>query len=618
MTVSNVNIDANNAKGNGAAFGGGGIFVNGGDVIVNRSSITNNTSTGAAGNGGGVHVKTGSATLTTTTVSGNTSAAMGGGVFSNAALTLNATTIANNTAATNGGGIANTSASLPMLKNTIVASNTAAADADVASTTGALVSNGFNLIGMASATTFVAASGDIVGSTAMPVNAFLNGLANNGGTTLTHSLQANSPAYNGGDMADTFTDQIGNAVFAGRRDIGAYESQVAGLLYTGLQAASCGATINALSVTINANVVAAAQAYRFRITKVNSMTNVAIASAVVIDRPVNNISLTNVAGITYNSRYQIEVAIRVNNVWQMYGATCFVNTPNPVSTIGAQCGTTLTALNQSINATIVPKVTGYRFRVTQLDANLMPVGMPQVITQSLNKFNMTQLTGILYATTYSVEVALGNTDGVFLDYNAACNITTPNYPTTQLVASQCGNYMVPSNTTFINAVAVSGATQYRFRVFNGVDYDATYTNTSNSRFTLNNFAGIASGMYSVQVAVRIPSQPDFGPYGATCSIVVGGGAKTTATEVLAKTSNLFEVVVYPNPFGESFKLNLTTTSEDTIHVMVYDMLGKLVEDRNVTASDIETYEIGSNYNSGVFNVIVSQGENTKALRVIKR
>jgi hypothetical protein len=46
------------------------------------------------------------------------------------------------------------------------------------------------------------------------------------------------------------------------------------------------------------------------------------------------------------------------------------------------------------------------------------------------------------------------------------------------------------------------------------------------------------------------------------------------------------------------------------------MLGKLVEDRKAQASDI--IELGDNYPSGVYNVIVSQGTETKTLRVIKR
>jgi hypothetical protein len=48
------------------------------------------------------------------------------------------------------------------------------------------------------------------------------------------------------------------------------------------------------------------------------------------------------------------------------------------------------------------------------------------------------------------------------------------------------------------------------------------------------------------------------------------------------------------------------------------MIGKLVEQKTVTATDIQTIEVGSNYPSGVYNVIVSQEQTTKTLRVIKR
>ena len=35
--------------------------------------------------------------------------------------------------------------------------------------------------------------------------------------------------------------------------------------------------------------------------------------------------------------------------------------------------------------------------------------------------------------------------------------------------------------------------------------------------------------------------------------------------------------VYPNPFTESFNLNLTTSSQDVVELVVYDMTGKLIE-----------------------------------------
>ena len=64
--------------------------------------------------------------------------------------------------------------------------------------------------------------------------------------------------------------------------------------------------------------------------------------------------------------------------------------------------------------------------------------------------------------------------------------------------------------------------------------------------------------------------------------------------------------------------NVKTASESVIQIRVYDMLGKQIDNRNVEVSDIENLQVGANYPSGVYNVIVSQGENTQRVRVIKR
>ena len=48
------------------------------------------------------------------------------------------------------------------------------------------------------------------------------------------------------------------------------------------------------------------------------------------------------------------------------------------------------------------------------------------------------------------------------------------------------------------------------------------------------------------------------------------------------------------------------------------MTGKLVDQREVTPTEVSELQVGDRYPSGVYNVIVTQGENTKTLRVIKR
>jgi hypothetical protein len=79
----------------------------------------------------------------------------------------------------------------------------------------------------------------------------------------------------------------------------------------------------------------------------------------------------------------------------------------------------------------------------------------------------------------------------------------------------------------------------------------------------------------------------------------------------------FDIISSPNPFNSSFRLNIISSGEETITVKVYDMLGKLIEDRTVAAHELENLEIGSKLSSGIYNVIVKQGENEKTVRVIK-
>ncbi|MBK8600639.1 MAG: T9SS type A sorting domain-containing protein [Flavobacterium sp.] len=65
-------------------------------------------------------------------------------------------------------------------------------------------------------------------------------------------------------------------------------------------------------------------------------------------------------------------------------------------------------------------------------------------------------------------------------------------------------------------------------------------------------------------------------------------------------------------------MNVNTSSEDQVGVRVYDMLGREVEARQASVSNVTNLEIGSNYPSGVYNIIVTQGDHTKTLRVVKR
>ena len=78
------------------------------------------------------------------------------------------------------------------------------------------------------------------------------------------------------------------------------------------------------------------------------------------------------------------------------------------------------------------------------------------------------------------------------------------------------------------------------------------------------------------------------------------------------------MLAYPNPFNSAFQLDLKSTHDDKIEMKVYDMVGKLVEARKFDAADLNNQNVGSNYTSGIYNVILSQGKSVKTVRLIKK
>ena len=78
-----------------------------------------------------------------------------------------------------------------------------------------------------------------------------------------------------------------------------------------------------------------------------------------------------------------------------------------------------------------------------------------------------------------------------------------------------------------------------------------------------------------------------------------------------------EVNNYPNPFNNTFKFDVNSSSNEIISIKIYDMLGKLIENNNASILDINNLEIGQNYSKGIYNIVVTQGENIKTMRVVK-
>jgi hypothetical protein len=136
---------------------------------------------------------------------------------------------------------------------------------------------------------------------------------------------------------------------------------------------------------------------------------------------------------------------------------------------------------------------------------------------------------------------------------------------------------------------------------------------------LNNFTGLLPGTtYTVRVAIQLNGV--WGPYGKSCSIITPGGVGRTdeVTRVDADVANEFKAIAYPNPFATSFAIDVRTSNTEPVSLTVYDMAGRLLEVTEVKAQDVSNYQFGEQYPSGVYSVIVTQGNEARIVRVVKR
>jgi hypothetical protein len=348
------------------------------------------------------------------------------------------------------------------------------------------------------------------------------------------------------------------------------------------------------------------QGFRFKVTNG--------ANVRTYDSPVNSFNLMQLlGGATLGTTYTIQVSTKSGGFWRAYGSSCTVTTPaSPASTYVSNplCGSTLTDISTSIFCETRPNATGYRFRVRN---GAIVIG---TVNSVVNRFSLTALgiANLTFGTTYTIDVLLAF-GGVYRpdsEYGSPCLITTPATPaTSRVIQPACGSTINALWTT-IFAQQVTGAQGYRFVVTNGAQTRQFVT--ANSRLQLPQLAGgaAANTVYTIRVDVLNNGSYVLGTI--LCTITTS----PTATRQTNTIIDIYEVNAYPNPYAESFKLNVNTSSEDQVGVQVYDMLGRQVETRQATVANITNLEIGSQYPTGVYNIIVTQGNNVKTLRVIKR
>jgi hypothetical protein len=371
----------------------------------------------------------------------------------------------------------------------------------------------------------------------------------------------------------------------------------------------CGTTLTAIGSLMSAiSLGAPVTGYRFEVTRVGSMP---LEVQVFTTGGTPNFSLTQLPLYAYATTYSIRVMLQRSGIWLgYYGPACNISSPAVLAPGGAasvtpsQCGITLPTISTLIATTSLPGVTGYKFRVTNTRT-----GFQQELTRTLHWFSLTMLTQYVYGDTYSVEVAVKTSSSVFSGYGTPCNVTAPAVPS---LTTQCG-LTIATKTTNITTSSLNLVTSYDFEVRNMVSNVTANVSNNLNWLRLSMLPNYAAST-QFRVRVRVLSSGTFSDYGDACFITSPNVARTVETV----NNNVFEVTASPNPFDNNFGMFLNSTSTEDVSIRVYDMIGKLVEQREVKATEVITQEVGNNYPSGVYNIIVSQEDNIQTLRVIKR
>jgi hypothetical protein len=227
-------VDGLVARDNSAERGGGGIAIinlqtEASTHFLSRSELSGNQ----AEQGAGIKFRNLSNEETlfrvsNSTVSGNTASSSGGGVMINdenesLEFQLRYSTIAFNQADSEAGGLNFGDADCEIL-NSIVADNSASTGPDLFGQSPCQLA--YSLISNAANAPITVGSGVLLNTDPQ-----LGPLANNGGASLTHAIDADSPAYNAGDRQSIYFlpfDQRGpgfDRIMFGALDMGAYEFQ---------------------------------------------------------------------------------------------------------------------------------------------------------------------------------------------------------------------------------------------------------------------------------------------------------------------------------------------------------------------------------------------------------
>jgi hypothetical protein len=356
------------------------------------------------------------------------------------------------------------------------------------------------------------------------------------------------------------------------------------------------------------------------------LENVALGYSQTFTNVNRNVNLAQYPGLTAGTTYSISVSVLYNGSYGPYGPECTITVPAAPTTsmLPQYCGYTPSSYTELMTAE-AQTGSGYKFKLENT-----ALGYSQTFSNANRNVNLVQYTGLIAGTTYSISVSVLY-NGIYGAYGNACEITVPSSaPTTSVVAANCG-YTPATYRELMNVNAVTGATKYEYKLENAsLGYSQTFTNV-NRNFNFAVYTGLNTST-SYTISARVYFMGAWGPYGPACVVTtpsssammlnpgttVAAGNAVKRINGMEDQSNSFDAMAYPNPFNDRFGINLVSyTVNETVTIRVFDATGKLMEEHQAMPESLKDLNIGSAYAQGLYNIVISQGAQTKSIKVIK-
>jgi autotransporter-associated beta strand protein len=318
--------------------------------------------------------------------------------------------------------------------------------------------------------------------------------------------------------------------------------------YTNLTSDYCGATGIDPYELLYATAVTGATDYQF-----NIYNGATLISTINSTTPSFRFYGINFA---YGATYQVKVKVMKNGVYGVEGSSCTVTLGNlPTTRLqNAYCGSTGINPWNWLYANAVTGATSYRFNI--YNGNTLVTSIDRMVPYFRFQGNT-----FAYGATYQVKIQVVQ-NGVYGVEGEPCSVTLESLPTIKLQNAYCGITDVdPWNWLYANAV--TGATGYRFNIYNGSTLVTSIDRTVPFfRFQENTFVYGAtyqvkiqvgqSGVYGVEgeaCSVTIQSKPTTNLIASQCNATLGQNDNVYPIEVTGATRYAFDIY---NASGDTF------------------------------------------------------------------